>query len=183
MESSLGREPSAVVASVPCAVPVAVTLTRVWHETTVVELVNHAVVVIVGIPPVAQAISGSSRCPAFGSLRQLSVAFGTPSPLRDELVAHKPSTRRESPDAYVFSTSEGKRHHASNVNGHEWAQIGAGDAPEAKRYAPRNAKTRSKSGLQKRARQDSNLRLLPPEGSALSTELRARGGPSPLERV
>src|SRR4051812_29751307 len=30
---------------------------------------------------------------------------------------------------------------------------------------------------ERRARQDSNLRLLPPEGSALSTELRAREGP------
>src|SRR3954451_13064137 len=35
-------------------------------------------------------------------------------------------------------------------------------------------KNPSEQGFPGRARQDSNLRLLPPEGSALSTELRAR---------
>lgn len=37
--------------------------------------------------------------------------------LRDELLAHKAATRHDKPDAYVFSTSEGKRQNPSNVRG------------------------------------------------------------------
>ena len=42
--------------------------------------------------------------------------------------------------------------------------------------APRTRKPRRSGALLRRARLDSNQRLLPPEGSALSTELRARAG-------